>query len=637
VTSTARQVLDRAWRAAWAIEPQFTVSTWAAARMVLTSRSSGEPGRMDPSRFPFVIEIMDALSDDDPRWRVAWMASRQVAKTTVGLAWIGYVIDCAPGPMLMVQPSINMLKKVSRQRVSPMLDETPSLRGKVRPARSRDSSRTMFSVEFDDGLLLMANAGSSSALRSSPARYLFADEVNEYDTDVDGQGDALAIAEASTSNFRNRKAFIVGNPGIKGHSRVEKEYDRGDQRRYFVPCQRCGHMDIITWQGRDWFGGKTGTHHRITWDRDEDGKHLPMTAHMVCAECGGRTEEGEKTLMLERGEWRATAEGDGVTRSYQISSLYSPAGFLKWGEIATEFLSAVRDPTLLRAFVNNKLGEPWAERGEKAEAKDLAGRLEIYAGQVPTGVGVLVAGVDVQGDRLGYSVYGFGAGEEVWLIEWSELLGETSKDQVWGDLDLALLNREFRHENGRAMKIERVCVDAGFNAERVYRYCAARFGRGVYPVKGGRDLGKPLVGMATESNRYGVPLFPLCVDTGKYTIVKRLTILDPGPGFFHFPEGIDEEFFKQLTAERALYKWKAGRSVRVWEKVYDANHAFDQSVYALAAFFMLGPALIRSLADRAAACAKPPDEKPVAPAPKVEFPRALLRPRGRWVRGFRRS
>lgn len=643
--SPVRAAVDRAWHDAWQVDPEMSVSEWADARRELTGRSAAEPGRWRTDRFPFTREVMDSLSPESPWQRVVGMWARQLAKSEILLNVLGHSIECSPGPILIVQPSIDMAKKFSKQRVSPMIAATETLRLRVKPERQRDSGNTLLVKQFDDGILIMGGANSSASLRSMPARRLLADEVEEYDADVDSQGDALAIAEEVTANFPNRKVGIFGNPGIRGRSRTEKEYLRGDQRRYFIPCPHCRHMAVLTWQGRDWFGGKSGVNHRIAWDRDAAGKHRPKTAHMICAGNGCRVEEGEKTWMLEHGEWRATAAGDGITRSYQLSALYSPVGFRSWAAIAIEFYEVKGDPSRLRTWVNNKLGETWEERGEAASHDDLAARLERYDAEVPEGVGRLTAGVDVQGDRLIYSVVGWGAGEEAWLIEHGEWFGdparekgdESGKPSVWQELD-ALCAREFTHASGRKLKIDRICVDSGgHHTDRVYRYCGARVDRGVFATKGGREVNKPLVGMPSLHNVYRTPLFVLCVDTGKYAIVQRLRVATPGAGYIHLPDGVADEYLLQLTAEKAVYKWVNGASTRRWEEVYPRNHAFDCFVYALAGLYIMGQAAVRGLGDVAAKLGGPIEPAPVAPverAPAVPMIRRP-RPRGRWS-GWRR-
>jgi phage terminase large subunit GpA-like protein len=570
------------------------VSAWADEHRFLSSTASSEPGRWRTLRTPYLREIMDTLSPSHPAERVVVMSGAQIGKTECGNNWIGYVIHHSPGPMLMVQPTVEVAKRVSKQRIAPMIEATPVLRERVAESRSRDSGNTVQVKEFEGGLLIITGANSGAGLRSMPIRFLFMDEIDEYPGDVDGQGDPVALAEKRTATFSRRKVLLTSTPTIKGLSRIEREFQESDQRRYYLPCPRCGHLDYLTWRGPE--------HHRIEWNEGS-----PETAHMVCGGCGERVGEGQKTEMLLRGEWRPAAVGDGHTAGFHLSALYSPLGWKSWAKCATEFLRAKEDPFRLKTWVNTVLGETWEERGDSVAAGSLAARLERYSAEVPTGVGALVAAVDVQGDRLEAVVKGYGAGEESWLIAFTQIHGDPALETVWAELD-QFLAQEFEHQSGQKLLVGTTVVDSGgAHTEHVYRYAQSRLGRRVFPVKGGSLAGRPLVERPSIHNRYRVPLFVLCVDTGKDVVLSRLRISSPGPGFVHLPEWADEEYLAQLTAEKAIRKYVKGRgAVREWVKLRERNEALDLEVYALAALYIQGRAFIQSLADRALLLARPP-------------------------------
>jgi phage terminase large subunit GpA-like protein len=623
---TVAELCASAFGLGLAPEPTLSVSAWADQHRFLSSTASSEPGQWRTTRTPYLREIMDCLSPHHPAQRVVIMAGAQIGKTECGNNWIGYVIHRAPGPMLMVQPTVEIAKRVSKQRLAPMIEATPALRERVAESRSRDSGNTVQVKEFEGGVLIITGANSSAGLRSMPIRFLFMDEVDEYPGDVEGQGDPVALAEKRTSTFPRRKVLLTSTPTIRGLSRIEHEFLESDQRRYFLPCPKCGHRDFLTWRDLG--------HHRIEWKEAR-----PETAHMVCGSCGERIEERHKTEMLLSGEWRPTAETDGHTVGFHVSALYSPLGWKSWGECAAEFLASKEDPFKLKTWVNTVLGESWEERGDSVEAGSLMARLEHYPAEVPNGVGILVAAVDVQGDRLEAVVKGYGAGEESWLIAFTQLQGDPARPQVWLDLD-KFLQQEFTHESDRKLHVECAVVDSGgLHTEHVYLYARARFNRRVFPIKGGSLTGLPLVGRYSNQNRYRVPLFVLCVDTGKDIVMSRLMISNVGPGFMHLPDWTDTEYIAQLTAEKALRKYVKGRgAVREWIKLRERNEALDLEVYALAALYILGPTVVKSLPDRAAQLAAAQTNPPVPPKPEgIQFPPALLRPRPRgWVNSWRR-
>src|SRR6202020_1473663 len=390
-------------------------SDWSEQNIVLSSVDSSEPGPFRISRTPYVREILECLSPQNPATRISWIASAQVAKTRTGLNWVGYVIDSAPGPMLLVQPTVDTSKRVSKQRIAPMLENVEALRNKIKPSRERDSGNTQLEKEFPGGILILGGANSAAGLRSMPVRYLFLDEVDAYPPDVDGEGDPVALAEGRTGTFGNRrKIYITSTPTIKGLSRIEAVYLASDQRRFFLPCPHCGFFDYLKWPNLRWPEG------------------APDLAQYLCEACGVLIEERFKTQMLERGEWRPTAKPN--TRGavgFHLNALYAPLGWKSWAQIANDFLEAKKEPLKLKTFINTVLGETWEEKGDYFDADDLQKRLENYAAEVPNGVGLLVGSVDVQGDRLRWAGNGYGGGEQSWLIAFGQVDGDPAKEATW--------------------------------------------------------------------------------------------------------------------------------------------------------------------------------------------------------------
>jgi phage terminase large subunit GpA-like protein len=288
-------------------EADLTVSEWADRHRMLSGKASAEPGPWRTDRTPYLKEVMDCLSTTSPVQRVVLMAGAQLGKTEGGANWLGYVIDHAPGPMLMVQPTVDMAKRLSKQRLESLINDTPVLSEKIAPARSRDSGNTMFSKEFPGGMMILTGANSATGLRSTPCRYIFLDEVDAFPTDVDGEGDPVTLAERRSTTFSRRKIFMTSTPTVKDFSRIESEYLLSDQRRFYVPCPCCNGMQWLKWTQLKY--------------QDND----PKTAQYECEICSERFSENHKTGMLQAGQWRATAPGDGKTAGFRISSLYSPA------------------------------------------------------------------------------------------------------------------------------------------------------------------------------------------------------------------------------------------------------------------------------------------------------------------------
>ena len=457
----------RAWRRGMRPDPDLTVSEWADAHRMLSSRASAEPGQYRTSRTPYLREIMDALSPNHPAQRISFMKAAQVGATEAGNNWIGFVIHHAPGPMLAVLPTVEMAKRTSRGRIDPLIADSPALRNRVQPARSRDAGNSMLSKEFPGGILVLTGANSATGLRSMPARYIFLDEVDAYPASSDEEGDPVTLAEARTTTFSHRrKVFMVSTPTIRGLSRIEREFEASDQRRYFVPCPHCSHMQWLKFE-------------RLRWDKGQ-----PDTAAYTCEACETPIPEHHKTQMLECGEWRATAiSADPHSIGFHLSALYSPLGWKSWAQIARDWLAAQGSEEMLRAARNTLLGETWVESGDAPEWQRLAERRSAFDAQIPVGGLFLTAGVDVQKDRIEVDVWAWGRGLESWLVDHIVIAGGPD-DPACREKLTALLGRTWACTNGAVMVIGKLAIDTGYESAAVYAWARAQGFDQVAPVKG---------------------------------------------------------------------------------------------------------------------------------------------------------
>ena len=578
--------IERAWHEGLTPDPLLSVSAWADQHRMLSSKASAEPGRWRTARTPYLREIMDCLSPASPVERVIFMKGAQIGGTEAGSCWIGYVIHHAPGPMMAVWPTVEMAKRNSKQRIDPLIEESPALAELIAPARSRDAGNTILAKEFRGGVLVMTGANSAVGLRSMPVRYLFLDEVDGYPLDVEGEGDAISLAEARTRTFTRRKIFIVSTPTIAGASSIEREYEASDQRRYFVPCPHCAHAQWLRFE-------------QLRWERGR-----PETVVYICESCEMPIAEHHKTSMLAQGQWRATATGNGRTAGFHLSSLYSPVGWRTWREIAAAWESAIDKTTgsasAIKTFKNTELGETWVEEGDAPDWQQLLERREDYRiGRVPRGGLLLVGGADVQKDRIEVSVWAFGRGKEAWLIEHRVLMGDTARDAVWTELR-AMVAETWTHAGGAQLPLARFAIDTGFATQEAYAFVRACRDSRVMAVKGAAR-GAALVGTPTAVDvtiagrklRRGVKVYTVVVGIAKQELYQHLrlhsdvaadglTSVYPA-GYIHLPK-VDAEYLQQLCAEQLVTRRdRNGYAVREWQKLRERNEALDCYVYARAA------------------------------------------------------
>lgn len=605
--------------------PTLTVSQWADHYRILSRESSADPGPWHTDRVPYLREIMDAMSD--PRVeRVVVMKSAQVGYTEgVVNNTVGFYVDQDPSPILVVQPTDGEAEKYSKEKLAPMIRDTPRLTGKIAEAKSRASDNTIGSKTFPGGHLGIAGATSPRGLRSRSRRIILFDEVDGFPESAGSEGDPVMLGERRAETFWNRKILLGSTPTVKDASRIEKAYADTDQRRYHVPCPHCGYEQVLVWGGpEETFG--------IKWDAGQ-----PETAYYLCAHCAAVIDEAEKVRMVMAGRWIAGNPASSV-RGYWLNALISLFDGARWGKLAKTFTEVAKDAVRLRVFVNTVLAETFEDKGATADPEILAGRLREYAAQVPAGVGVLVGAVDVQDDRLEFAVYGYGAGEECWPIHHEIIPGDPGTPEPWAALE-EWLAKTYDHETGVPMGLSITAIDSGgHHTKAVYEFCRKHVRARVFAIKGANLEGAPLLpAKPTRNNSSRVLLYLIGVFTAKETLLSRLAkITEPGPGYIHLPEWFEGDRLLQLTNEKLVTLFLKGRPVRRWVK-RGPNEQVDLWVYGAAALHMLGPKFLASLGKRAedlrAAADQRQAEAAGTPAPQEE-PTPEPRRRRNWVKDF---
>lgn len=605
----------------WSAPPQLTVSEWADQNRVLSPESSAEPGQWRTERAEYQRGIMDALSDPLVE-TVVMMTSSQIGKTEMLGNCVGYYISQDPSPILVVMPTVEMGQTWSKDRLAPMLRDTECLRGLVKDVRSRDANNTVLHKVFPGGHITISGANSAASLASRPIRMVLCDEVDRFPVSAGTEGDPVNLAFKRATTFWNRKRVMTSTPTIKDYSRIEAAYEASDKRKYYVPCPVCNTYQVLKWGN-------------VRWPQGEPDKSV-----IVCESCGKHLTDADKVKIIKSGEWRAEAPFKGIA-GFWINEIYSP--WVRLSEMVNNFLEAKKLPETLKVFVNTSLGETWEEKGETLKDDILYNRRETYGPKIPMWAGVITASVDVQDDRLEVLTVAWGKGEECWCMDWQAFHGNPAKKEIWDKLDEYLL-KSWEHESGAVMKIVSCCVDTGgHHTRQAYMFVKPRQVRRVYAVKGAKDPGKPIVSRPTVSNLAKVKLFNLGVDTAKETIYARLKIEEFGDGYIHFPTQFDEEFFKQLTAEKIVTRYLKGFPKREWVKVRARNEALDLMVYNLAALALLNPnlpvlvdALVEHLKNPQAGEPVSPQATEIKPEPlKTSWHRRIRPSNGGWINRWR--
>jgi phage terminase large subunit GpA-like protein len=551
----------------WTPPPNLKISDWADTYRKLSPESSAEAGAWRTDRAPYQREIMDAFNDPDIQ-RIVFMKSAQVGATEILLNVIGYYIDQDPAPMLIMQPTLAMAQAFSKDRLATMIRDSEKIRDCVKNPRSRDSGNTVLSKKFAGGNLNIVGSNSASGLSSRPVRVVLADECDRYEASAGSEGDPISLATKRTTTFWNKKIYLCSTPTIKGLSRIETAFEESDKRYYHVPCPECNEKQVLRWKN-------------VVWDENK-----PETASYACDHCGSMIGESKKQWMLKHGEWIAS-KPKSDTAGFHISELYSV--WSTWADMAKSFLEAKKQPEMLKTWINTALGESWEEQGETIEHEALLERRLNYDSEsIPEDVLVLTAGVDTQKDRLELQMVGWGANYEAWVIEYKIFWGDPNAANVWQEID-SYLKKRFRTESGRVLTISCTCIDSGgHHSNQVYQFTKPRQGRRVFAIKGLSTAGKPIANRPTFVGKNKAVLYGVGTDSAKEAIFARLSS-EPEDTTLHFCSDLDEEYFKQLTAEKRVTKFVRGRKSLIWKQIRPRNESLDTLVYNFAAIYILNP------------------------------------------------
>ena len=546
--------------------PDITVSEWSDRYRRLSAESSASPGRFRTEMVEYMREPMDMIGKPGVR-RITLMTSAQVGKSTVIENVIGYFIHQDPCPILHVSPTLDSMKMFSKERLAPMIRDTPVLRGIVRDARTRDSGNTLASKTFPGGHIAMVGSNAPAGLASRPIRVVVADEVDRFESSAGTEGDPINLAVKRTTTFWNRVIIFVSTPGNKSTSRIEPEFLRSDQRYRWCPCPHCGEMQKLVWA-------------QVRWDEG-----LPDTAHYVCEHNGCIWDDQDRRKAVRNGEWRAEKPFNGNV-GYHLSQLYSP--FAPLADGVRDFLDSKDNPQLLKTWVNTFLGETWEEKGRRLEWSDLMDHREDYdtRDNIPEEVTLITGAVDIQDDRAEVEFVGWGDDHQTWSLGYNKVYGDPSTPEFWQDLR-DLLGETFIHPTFGEMSPRSIAIDSGGHyTSSVYKFtqlvprCVA--------IKGVSGAGKPMVGRPLKNTIGNARVLPLGVDTIKEVVVARLKISDPdAAGYNRFPAHYDDDYFRGMTAEELKTTYFKGFAKNEWVKIRPRNEPFDLRVYNTAALEML--------------------------------------------------
>lgn len=570
---------------------RISVSQWADAHRVISTKQGAEAGPWRTDRNPLLREPMDALGKPGD---VVLMFPIQLGKTEVLLNDLGYTMDRDPCPVMVCLPGEVSLNKWVAQKLQPMIDETPVVRRSLTSVASREASNTRTFKDFAGGQLYVEHAGSPSRLKSSTVRKLRVDELDEFAANLAGGDDPVEMLNGRTSAYPGQASrAYVSTPQLRSSSRIFWLWEQSDQRRFHLPCPHCGEMQPLVWPGLRWStAGHIGQ---------------PRRAWYVCRECGAEIDEYAKPQMFAAGQWVPERPGARI-RGYTANCLYYPLGLgPRWADMADRWLDAQGDPARLKTFINDRLAEPWEDKATAHVRANLVQERAIAypLRTAPRGVVRITAGVDTQDDRLEVHIVGWGAGRRWWTIDYAVLPGDPALADVW-TAAAELLNRPIEHASGALMQVEATSFDMlGHRTEHVKNFVRQRRVRRPMASYGAKANTAPVLSRAKlqdvtwrgQTDKRGVHVFQIGTVDAKHALFAQLAAdhdarekwlnlpdSDDKPALelqCHFSEDLPDEFFTGLVSEvynpsKNRFEKRRG-SVRnepldTWVHAYAATH-----------------------------------------------------------------
>lgn len=600
-------------------------SQWNEKNRILTREYSDYAGVFSYDLTPFWREVIDCLAAQSETSEVAIMKGAQMGATVAVLeAYLGYLIDISPCPILYTSADNEQAQDNMSQRIDAMI-KTTNIAYKIKPTTIKKNSRktgdTKREKEFPGGFITAMGVKNPGKIRQKGYKVLLMDEIDEYAKDLKGQGSAISLLDARTQAFSvGSKKIKISTPTNAGNSNIEKAYNDGTKENYNVPCPHCGTFQVLELGGDSTPG--------IKFSRDENKQLIPGSVYYQCVN-GCRIEEHQKKQMLMKGKWIATAKPKRKNvRSFQISSLYS--NFLTWEKIIEKFLNSKDNKNELKVFTNNVLGLPFKEIVQPIKISNIQSMKRPYDPlTIPNKMAeadgngkiiVLTCGVDVNGDYnkpdgwLAVEIKGHCQNGQTYSIAKGQVFGNTDEaGSAWKALE-QIVRAPIKSDDGIDYFINLTAVDIGFKPLSGF-YFASCVPRVVCVAGDNIHRKRSRIFFKTRTakgDRY-------TLDTVYYknNLAASLnrqwikTDYEQPPGYLNFPDsrekggfegfnfenlmviiaglGYDEDYYKCFKAEIPVIEKDDPESefgeVVSWQKIHtrSPNHFWDCNVYNFAA------------------------------------------------------
>jgi len=602
--------MTRAERKVMRKRKKIPVSEWAERHRVVTQSSM--PGAWKNRTTPYLAGIMDAALFPSVQ-EIGLCKAPQVGGTEAAHNFVGYAVDRDPGPVLYVYPDEITAKENNRDRVLPMITNSPRLRGYM--TRAVDDASSL-RINLQHMQIYMAWARSASRLGNKPIRYVIFDETDKYpELTSKRESGPLQLGAHRTQTYKlSRKIWKLSTPTTEQGPIWHFLSSEAEAVFHFeVVCPRCGHAQRMEL-------GREDSPHGIKWPEDERDPGKIESRNLAWYKCAGWMcqadpeavwSDHERDRAVRFGQWREAETGlelfDYMRKhrprkiGFHLPAWISP--FVGLSEIAGAFLRSRQDKTTLKDFLNAYAAEPWLDYEVEREEDQI---LELCddrpRGQVPGNgqVACLVAGVDTQDDGFWYEIraIGYGVAQDSWQVregfvpaDWTKISPDQLQGRSWpyhpafDALRKVLFESTYQDPEGSEYRVTRAAIDAmGHHTAEVYDFCRAHRGK-IVPLQGMRKrANRPTKWSQLDTypgtNRKipgGVQLLQVDVNHYKDQLATRLQIAAMDPGAWRFHSHTSRDWARHLCAEYL------DEQKNVWTcPNHKPNHGWDCSVYILA-------------------------------------------------------
>ncbi|BBA61805.1 phage terminase large subunit family protein [Escherichia coli] len=500
-------------------EPQTAVE-WADANYYLPKESAYQEGRWET--LPFQRAIMNAMGSDYIR-EVNVVKSARVGYSKMLLGVYAYFIEHKQRNTLIWLPTDGDAENFMKTHVEPTIRDIPSLLALAPWYGKKHRDNTLTMKRFTNGRGFWCLGGKAAKnYREKSVDVAGYDELAAFDDDIEQEGSPTFLGDKRIEGSVWPKSIRGSTPKVRGTCQIERAASESPHfMRFHVACPHCGEEQYLK------FGDKE-TPFGLKWTPDDPSSVFYLCEHNACVIRQQELDFTDARYICEKtGIW--TRDGilwfsssgeeieppDSVT--FHIWTAYSP--FTTWVQIVKDWMKTKGDTGKRKTFVNTTLGETWeAKIGERPDAEVMAERKEHYSAPVPDRVAYLTAGIDSQLDRYEMRVWGWGPGEESWLIDRQIIMGRHDDEQTLLRVDEAI-NKTYTRRNGAEMSVSRICWDTGgIDPTIVYERSKKHGLFRVIPIKGASVYGKPVASMPRKRNKNGVYLTEIGTDMRGWTI-----------------------------------------------------------------------------------------------------------------------